>query len=138
MSGEPKTSARPLPWREFARFLLVGVANTCAGLLVIYAAKWLLQWSDLPANALGYAVGLAISFRLNSRWTFAYLGAHGPALARFVLSTAIAYGANLATVMLALHVLGLNGYLAQALGVPPYTLTAYLLSKYFVFRNQRS
>jgi putative flippase GtrA len=124
-------------WRELARFLLVGVANTCTGLAVIYAAKWLGHWSDVPANALGYAVGLALSFTLNSRWTFAFQGAQGPALARFLLVTAIAYAVNLLAVLLALHVLALNSYLAQAMGVPAYTLASFLLSKRFVF-NQRA
>lgn len=120
-------------WRELARFLIVGVANTLIGLTIIYAAKWLAQWGDVAANALGYGVGLVVSFALNSRWTFAYKGAHWPALARFALVALVAYGANLLTVMLAIHALGLNSYLAQALGMPSYTLTSYLLSRYFVF-----
>ena len=124
-------------WRELTRFLLVGVANTCTGLVVIYTAKWLGHWSDVPANAMGYGVGLAVSFTLNSRWTFAFQGAQGSALARFLLVTAIAYAMNLATVLLALHVLALNSYLAQALGVPVFTLASFLLSKCFVF-NQRA
>ena len=126
---------RPDSWREFGRFLAVGVVNTCTGLAVIYAAKWLLQWGDVPANLLGYGVGLAVSFALNSQWTFRYLGAHGPALLRFLAVAAVAYAVNLLTVLLALHALDLNSYLAQALGVPAYTLTSYLLSKYFVFNN---
>ena len=125
-------------WRELARFLGVGVANTCTGLGAIYAAKWLGHWGDVPANLLGYAIGLALSFTLNSRWTFAYAGAHGPALLRFAAAAALAYAANLLTVLLALHLLGLNSYLAQALGMPPYTLVFYLLSKYFVFKPRRA
>ena len=46
----------------------------------------------------------------------------------------VAYGMNLLTVMAAIHYAGLNGYLAQALGIPPYTLTSFLASKYLVFR----
>jgi hypothetical protein len=29
---------------------------------------------------------------------------------------------------------GVDSYIAQALGIPPYTLTTYLASKLFVFR----
>ena len=119
--------------REFARFLLVGVLNTCTGLAVIYSAKWLAHWDDVPANLLGYAVGLTVSFALNRRWTFAHTGAALPALARFLMATAVAYGANLGVVLLALKGLDLNSYLAQAAGVPAYTLTAYLLGRHFVF-----
>lgn len=124
-------------WRlpEFGRFLSVGVLNLLFGLLVIYGAKWFLQWGDVAANALGYSAGLALSFTLNSRWTFGYRGARAPAAVKFVLVALLAYAVNLLTVLLALR-LDLNDYLAQALGVPPYTLASYFLNKYLVFRTQ--
>ena len=55
------------PFLQFTKFLGVGVANTLVALLVIYAAKWYLGLGDVAANALGYSVGLFISFTLNSR-----------------------------------------------------------------------
>ncbi len=122
-------------FREVGRFLSVGVANTVVGLLVIYAAKWFLLLGDVAANALGYSVGLLLSFALNSRWTFAYNGPYLPALVKFGCVTLAAYGMNLATVLGAILYFDLNGYVAQALGVVPYTLTSYLASKYVVFRN---
>jgi putative flippase GtrA len=125
-------------WRffEFAKFLSVGVANTLLGLLVIFAAKWFFHIGDIAANAAGYSVGLIVSFSLNSRWTFAYRGPHLPALTKFLLVTLVAYGMNLLTVMVAIHFVGLNEYVSQALGVPFYTLTSYFASKYLVFRTQ--
>jgi putative flippase GtrA len=124
-------------WRvpEFGRFLSVGVANTVLGLLVIYACKWFFAANDVAANAIGYGVSLSMSFVLNSRWTFAYRGPRLPALAKFLMVALIAYGVNLLTVLAAIHWLDLNGYLAQALGIPPYTITSYLLSKFIVFRQ---
>ena len=119
---------------QFAKFLSVGVANTLVALLVIYAAKWLADLGDVAANALGYGVGLLASFTLNSRWTFAHSGPRLPALAKFLLVALVAYGMNLLTVMAAIHYVGLNDYLAQALGIPPYTVTSFLASKYLVFR----
>ena len=119
---------------QFAKFLGVGVANTLVALSVIYAAKWLGNVGDVSANALGYGVGLLTSFSLNSRWTFAHRGPQLPALAKFLLVALAAYGMNLLTVMAAIHYAGLNGYLAQALGIPPYTVTSFLAAKYLVFR----
>ena len=119
---------------QFAKFLGVGVANTLVALSVIYAAKWLGNVDDVSANALGYGVGLLTSFSLNSRWTFAHRGPQLPALAKFLLVALAAYGMNLLTVMAAIHYAGLNGYLAQALGIPPYTVTSFLAAKYLVFR----
>jgi putative flippase GtrA len=119
---------------EFGRFLSVGVVNALVGLLVIYAAKWFLQLGDIAANAGGYAVGLAISFALNSRWTFVYRGTQWPAFVRFLLVALAAYGLNLLVVMASIRLAGINSYIAQALGIPVYTLTMYLGSKYIVFR----
>lgn len=126
-------NARIFP--EVGKFIGVGALNTLLGLLVIYAAKWFLQFGDAAANALGYAVGLSISFMLNGSWTFAYRGPRLPAFGRFLLAMALAYCANLMTVLSAIHLLGVNGYVAQALGIPPFTLTSFLASKYMVFRR---
>ena len=123
--------------REAGRFLSVGVANTVVGLLVIYAAKWLLRMGDVAANALGYTVGLVVSFALNSRWTFAYQGPSLPALAKFVVVVAVGYAMNLLTVLGAIHLFDVNAYIAQALGIIPYTLTTFFASKYLVFRKRQ-
>jgi putative flippase GtrA len=121
---------------ELGRFLSVGVLNMVVGLAVIYGCKWFFGANDVAANAIGYAAGLTTSFALNSRWTFAYRGPQWPALVKFLLVALLAYGMNLLTVLLAIHVFGLNGYLAQLLGIPPYTATSYLASKFVVFRAQ--
>jgi putative flippase GtrA len=121
---------------EAGRFVSVGLVNTLVGLAVIYAAKWFFQFEDVPANVLGYSVGLLLSFILNSRWTFAYRGPKLSALAKFLFVALLAYAANLVTVLVAIHCFNLNGYAAQATGVVPYTLISYLASKYLVFRRR--
>ncbi len=118
---------------QWGRFISVGAVNTLVGLSVIYAAKALLGLGDVPANLLGYGVGLAIGFVLNGSWTFGYRGPRGPALLRFLAVTAVAYGVNLLAVIGAIEALGLNGYVAQALGIPPYAAVSYLGSKYVAF-----
>ena len=123
-------------WPQLGRFLSVGVLNMVVGLLVIYACKYFFQAGDVTANAIGYAAGLTTSFTLNSRWTFDYRGPQWPALVKFLLVAAVAYAMNLLTVLALIHWAGVNGYLAQALGIPPYTLTTYLASKFIVFRLQ--
>lgn len=120
---------------QFVRFLVVGVANTLVGLSVIFAAKYFLEVRDVLANAIGYAVGICVSYTLNSRWTFAYQGNWVSAVAKFLVATVIAYAANLLTVVAAIDLLNLNTYLAQAMGMPVYTVTAYLASRYIVFRK---
>jgi putative flippase GtrA len=119
---------------QLGRFLSVGVLNMVVGLLVIYACKWFFHANDVAANAIGYAAGLTTSFTLNSRWTFGYRGPQLPALIKFLLVAALAYAMNLLTVLTLIHIVDVNSYIAQALGIPPYTLTTYLASKFIVFR----
>jgi putative flippase GtrA len=114
------------------RFAFVGLANTFTGLLFIYAAKFFGDFGDVSANALGYSVGICLSFALNRSWTFKHRGSTVWTFVGFVLVQLIAYLANLATVLAALA-LGINGYVAQALAIVPYASISYLLSKHLVF-----
>lgn len=115
------------------RFLIVGVANTFTGLLIIYAGKWLIGLGDIAANLLGYGCGLLLSFVLNKRWSFRHVGAVLPALLRFLLVVLVAYLVNLGLTLSAIHHFAVNSYLAHALGVAPYTVITYLGSRHFVF-----
>ena len=121
--------------RELIKFITVGIFNTFLGLIVIYVAKWFFQLGDIAANLWGYALGILVSFGLNSQWTFEYSGPKKSAFLKFLLVALLAYGANLLVVMLLIHRSGLNSYIAQAFGIPAYTLVSYLASKYFVFRS---
>jgi putative flippase GtrA len=130
----------PAAWQlgSAIRFIAVGVLNTLVGLSIIYALKWVFGVGDVPANIVGYAVGLCVSYVLNARWTFAFSGRLHSAIARFVVTVLVAYLTNLAAVGFALHVLQLNSYVAQAAGVAPYALVSYLGFKYFVFTERPS
>ncbi|MBK1642414.1 hypothetical protein CKO12_11105 [Chromatium okenii] len=120
---------------QFFKFISVGVVNSLIGLSLIYTAKWFFLMGDLAANLIGYTVGLFISFSLNSKWTFAYKGNFATALIKFSITSIIAYGMNLVTVLTSIEYLGINSYLAQALGIPVFTVASYFMSKYLVFRN---
>lgn len=118
---------------RLAKFLLVGLANTFVGVGVIYLARWGAGLDDVVANVLGYGVGLVLSFSLNKTWTFGFSGDAPAALVRFLVVFAVAYLANLGTVLFLVRTLDVNAYLAQLAGVAPYTLISYLGSRYFAF-----
>lgn len=122
---------------QFAKFVAVGVLNTAVGLTFIFAAKALLGWGDLAANASGYAVGLVTSFALNRAWTFRDRGRISPALLRFLAAFAVAYLANLVSVFALRDLAHVDSYLAQAAGVVPYTILFFLASRAFVFLDRR-
>lgn len=131
-------SAEQSPANQFARFVTVGVANTTIGLAIIFAAKALLGWGDLAANATGYAIGLLNSFVLNRVWTFGDRGSVRSALPRFLSVFALAYLANLAVVFALRDLAQVNSYVAQTVAVVPYTLLFFLASRTFAFRERRS
>jgi putative flippase GtrA len=133
----PKSASAALAARPL-RFLLVGFANTALGLIAVCLAKLLLDFGDIMANAVGYACGLAIAYLLNASWTFNYRGSNATAAPRFLFSFLLAYAVNLLTVWAALHYLSLNGYVAQILGILPYTALFYLLSNAYVFHASAS
>ena len=114
------------------RFLLVGIVNTLVGLASIFAAKGIFGMGDVAANALGYGIGLLTSFSLNRSWTFCHKGPVVRAVVAFLIAQAVAYSLNLACV-LGMIKYGIDSYLAQALGVPPYMVVSYLGSRYFAF-----
>jgi glycosyltransferase involved in cell wall biosynthesis/putative flippase GtrA len=119
------------------RFLLVGVANTFFGLSIIYFAMYFLQLEIVHANAFGYSVGILLGFALNKTWTFSSSDHVVSSFLRYLLVLAIAYVANLATVLYANSYFHLNPYIAQALGIIPYTTIGFLGSRYFAFRTQK-
>jgi putative flippase GtrA len=121
--------------RQFWRFAVVGVANTGFSLSIIVLAKWLLGLGDVPANILGYSVGLLVSFQLNASWTFGHQGNLIPALAKYLIAFGLAYAANLCTVLMLIHWFDVSSYVAQIVGAAPYTACFFLISRYIVFQR---
>jgi putative flippase GtrA len=119
------------------RFILVGIFNTLSGLTIIFAAKSIGGLDDFESNLLGYSFGLLISFFLNRKWTFRHNGRIFPTAIRFVIVFLLSYMANLAAVYGLRDGVGANSYLAQAMGVIPYTVVFYLGSRYYVFSEDR-
>lgn len=120
---------------SMVRFICIGLINTLVGLSVIYGLKYFLTLGDIIANFLGYGSGLLVSFSLNSKWTFSYRGSQLLAIGRFLIAFCIAYLTNLFTVLLFIHWIGMNSYLANVVGLFPYTIIFYLISRFFVFKT---
>ncbi len=115
------------------KFALTGVLNTAIGLGTIFLLKWLLEMSDTWANLLGYCVGFIVSCLVNARWTFQYKEPLGAAALKYAGLIICAYLVNLAVVHTAIDVFGIDSYLAQTLGVPPYALITFFGAKHWVF-----
>lgn len=120
---------------RFARFALAGLANSALGWGVIFACL-LAGASAVLANALGFAVGLVLSFTLNRCFVFGVSGTIAPAeVLRFLLVFLAAYGLNLGVLLVGERGLGLSPMLAQIPAIAAYAAAFFLLSQRFVFRG---
>jgi putative flippase GtrA len=133
-----ETHLRRLGVISVVRYALVGVVNSLVGISAIFAVKFFTSAGNVQANLIGYGVGFTCSYLLNSRWTFAYKGPATSGIFKFAAVIFFAYLCNLATVLVAINLFGLDSYLAQALGVLPYTIVGYLGGRFFAFYQSSS
>jgi putative flippase GtrA len=115
------------------RFSVVGVVNTAVGLAVIYGALFS-GLGDFASNALGYGVGLVVSFVLHRGWTFA---GRTRTLSRdavgFGLAWVVAYLANLAVIGVGRSLGFTENPFVQLGGVLIFAAAFYLLTSRLVF-----
>lgn len=115
----------------------MGVINTFIGFGLIFLLTFCGLVPEL-ANLLGYCVGIICSFFLNNAITFSGQKTKKvQGFFRFALSMGIAYLVNLATLFVGYRFLGINVYLSQILAGGSYTLCGFLLSKFFVWREDK-
>jgi putative flippase GtrA len=117
------------------RFGAVGLLNTATGLTAIYSVLFFFNSSPAIANAIGYAIGLGISFLLNRIWTFSNNQSIGEVLPSYLMAVAVSYLLNLSVVMLSVYYFDVDPYLAQFFGIGIYTITMFIGCKLFVFNK---
>ena len=118
---------------QFMRYAVVGVATN----LLLYGCFLLLLWMGLPyvvAMSVSYAVGIALAFAAQRRWTFAHRGARGRAALRFLASYGLGYLLNLAGLRLLVDSGLLGPAAAQAGMIVAVAAFLFVLQKAWVFR----
>ena len=115
---------------QFAKFISVGLVNTLVGLGIITGGMYFLKLNPLAANAIGYSVGIVVSFVLNGRVTFGQRSLSRMMFFRFLTVAALAYVANVVTLAL---LVGYNAYIAQMAGMIVYTLINFVGCRAFAF-----
>lgn len=116
---------------------LVGVANTIVG----YGVMALLTFFGfIPeiANIIGYVVGIINSYFLNKKFTFKSKKSHKNDFAKFCIAMGIAYLANLVAFEIAYRIFFINEYISFIISNVVYTITGYLVSKFWVFKQNNS
>jgi putative flippase GtrA len=116
-----------------ARYSVVGFINTVVSYAIILMGLRL-GAGDYGANAVGYLVGIALSYILQRRWAFAVKTP--PSIreaARFCAAAVLAYGTNLCVIHLARSMGYIGNPAAQAIAMIAYSFTFFVLSRYVVF-----
>jgi putative flippase GtrA len=133
MSSIPLGDRERLLISQFLKFGVVGLLNTAVGLGLITGLMYFLKFNPFAANAIGYSVGIVMSFVLNGRVTFGHRSLSNDMFVRFLIVCLVAYIANLATVGLTL---GYNAYAAQIFGMVVYTVVNFIGCRAFAFETR--
>lgn len=120
--------------RQFARFLLVGVANTVLSFLA-YRLLLALGTQYAIAAALGFSVGAVNGYVLNRRWTFA---ARDTARARGIYVAVQATGAASTSLLVLLLVdgVGVGKIAAYLAAIPPVTVSTFIANRLWTFADR--
>ncbi|RVT84228.1 GtrA family protein [Rhodobacteraceae bacterium CCMM004] len=124
--------------RQAMRFGAAGAVNTVVGFAAILGAFYGLGLGATASNAIGYAIGFAVSYGLHRRWTFRHSGRHGRSLPRYALVMAAGYAANLGVLHLLYGPLGVPFVAAQVVAMAAFTITVFAGSRLFAFAPERS
>lgn len=117
------------------KFGVTGLVNTAVGLSIIFAAM-ALGVHYAVANALGYGIGMIVSYRLNKTWVFADDPARNRALV-FGLCLGTAYLCNLGVLFVSVERFDILEGWAQIIGNIVYSIISFIGMKTVVFKPQR-
>lgn len=118
---------------QFFTYNVVGIANTIAGFSIVFSLMFLGVSATL-SNMIGYALGSILSYFLNKKYTFKTSAKSKIMAVKFFTVLGIAYVLNFVTLQWLLTFM--DPYLAQFLSAVVYTLSSFLLAKFFVFKGQ--
>jgi putative flippase GtrA len=132
-------------WRAWtallSRYGLAGVLNTAIGFAIIALLDVGARAPPALANAVGYGIGIGISFVLNRRFVFRSEAAWRRSAPRYLLVVIAAFLLNQAVLRTANAALGAGTtrhLLAQLAGMATYTLIVFTACRLWVFRPAAS
>jgi putative flippase GtrA len=122
--------------KQFIVYSLIGILNTLVHFVVFVVLYRLFGVPLLVASTLGYCAGVANSYLMNRRWTFAVASAANTTeFSKFAVVNLVSLGLNLA-VLRALSTLGLMPELAQAGAIVVSLGANFVGNKWWAFRGQ--
>jgi putative flippase GtrA len=110
----------------------VGIVNTLFGFSLIFSLMFF-GLSATVSNAIGYFFGAILSYFLNKKYTFKSTSQSRKEAIKFFTVLFISYIINFLTLQWLLTFL--NPYYAQLISAVVYTLSSFILAKFFVFNG---
>ena len=115
---------------QFLAYNVIGIINTIVGFSIIFALMFY-GVSATSSNIIGYVIGAIFSYILNKKYTFKSKKHNKTQAIKFFTVLLISYCLNFITLQWLLTFT--NPYLAQFISAVIYTLSSFLLAKFFVF-----
>ncbi|HXK37227.1 MAG TPA: GtrA family protein [Candidatus Paceibacterota bacterium] len=120
---------------EFVRYGMIGVVRTLIGAGLLYVLPSVLGLNYILSNVIVYSIGLALGFFLHKRWAFRSNRRWSKEAVPYLVSFAVAYAANMLTLVLLAESLRVDTIIAQGAGMTVFILINYLANKYWTFRT---
>jgi putative flippase GtrA len=119
------------------RYGLVGIANTVVCLTAIYVGLNVIGLPYAAANAIGYALGLTVSFLLNRRFTFrSSRGIFSREPVLFLAVAGVSYAVQMGALVVLIELLRVDQSIAQIPAMAVYTACGYAGNKFVTFRRR--
>ena len=120
---------------HFPKFIFIGILNTLIGYSIIFSLLYLVGINYILSNAVGYIVGLCVSFYLNKYYNFKTASRKTIEFFMFCASFLVSFAINNITLILLIECFSLPKYISIIIAGCIYTSIFYLLSRIYVFKS---
>ena len=124
--------------KHITRFSLVGIANTLIDFLMFTLFHGFIGLNYIVSQILGYSFGIANSFVLNKKWTFARDNSNkkiGHELFQFIVVNLISLLVTLVTMNFLVQNLNINVYISKVIVTFIAQITNFLAYKLWIFND---
>lgn len=120
---------------EAFRFLVAGVISNGLGYFVFLFAIYGLGIDYKIAVTVLFAVGMAINFLVNRKWTFKARGSYTAALAKFVVVYLAGYGLNISILTVFVDRFGYSPAWVQLVAIGFLAIYYFWANKFYIHRG---
>ncbi|MDI1332968.1 MULTISPECIES: GtrA family protein [Pseudomonas] len=117
---------------ELVRYGVIGLITNFLGYLIYFLITYYGGTPKITMSVL-YAVGTAISFISNRKWTFSHDGNLMSAGARYIFAHSLGYALNLSLLIIMVDHLGYPHQWVQVISIFAVAGFLFLMFKFFVF-----